>query len=127
MHEYDREPLPTVKQSPAYFRFTDGDSSFVIELLHPYQIEHARRILNGEETRRIHVQGLVVKEPVEYNPGWSFHVAPASIGFFEVAIEVCDASIRFVEANLDEACSSTLPNCHWCPWSSRLVEELIIE
>ncbi len=110
----------------AYFRFTDIEEKprFVIKLVEPEKIEHARRILRGEETSRIHVQGTVVKEPAGYNPGWSYHLAPESIDFFEMAVEVCDATIRFVEDNLDEVGGSTLPDSHWCPWTSRLVDEV---
>ncbi len=110
----------------AYFRCTDGysKSDFVIELRHPDIIEHARKILRGEETRRIHIQGSVVKVPVSYNVGWSFHLEPNSIDFFENASEVGDASTQFVEDHLDAVGGSTLPDCHWCPWGSRLVEEI---
>ena len=111
--------------SPAYFRFTDTDGKprFVIELRDPDKIAHARRILSGEERSRIHVQGTVVKESAPYNPGWSFHLDPGSIDFFEFATEVCDASIQYVEDHLGEVGGSTLPGSHWCPWSSRLVQE----
>ena len=84
-----------------------------------------RRILSGEERSRIHVQGTVVKASVHYNPGWSCHLAPESIDFFELATEVCDASMQYVEEHLDEVGGSTLPGAHWCPWSSRLVDEVL--
>jgi hypothetical protein len=116
-----------VADLPAYFRFTDTDGNprFVIELRDPDKIAHARRILRGEEQSRIHVQGTVVKESATYNPGWSFHLDPGSIDFFELAIEVCDASMQYVEEHLDEVGESTLPGSHWCPWSSRLVAEVL--
>jgi hypothetical protein len=112
--------------APAYFRFTDtdGQARFVIELIEPCKIEHARRILRGEEPSRVHVQGTIVKEPAAYNPGWSYHLAPQSIEFFEAAVEVCDASMRYVEEHLAEVGDSTLPGAHWCPWSSELVDEV---
>jgi 1-deoxy-D-xylulose-5-phosphate synthase len=50
--------------------------------------------------------------------------APASITFFAMAIEVCDANISYVEDYLDEACGAFLPGCYWCPWSSRVVREI---
>ena len=113
--------------SPTYFRFTDTDGKprFVIELRDPNRIAHARRILSGEERSRIHVQGTVVKASAHYNPGWSFHLAPESIDFFELAAEVCDASMQYVEDHLDEVGGSTLPGAHWCPWLSRLVDEVL--
>ena len=110
----------------AYFRFADVDKKprFVIKLVDATKIEHARRILTGVEKQRIHVQGTIVKEAASYNPDWSYHLEPESIDFFEIAIEVCDASICYVEGNLDDVGGSTLPNSHWCPWSSRLVDEV---
>ncbi|MDX1999172.1 MAG: hypothetical protein SF066_15750 [Thermoanaerobaculia bacterium] len=111
---------------PAYFRFTDTDGlpRFVIQLVDPAKIDHARRILAGKEKTRIHVNGTIVKEPASYNPGWAYHLKPSSIDFFEFAVEVCDASIQYVEDHLDEVGGSTLPGAFWCPWSSRLVDEV---
>lgn len=101
--------------NPAYFAVTDTDGTnrFIIKLTDSDQIEHARRILDGSEKERIHVQGTIVKDSASYNPGWSFHLDPDSIDFFAWAIEVCDASIQFVEDNLDDVGGSTLPNSHW--------------
>lgn len=111
----------------AYFRFTDTDGKprFVIKLVEPEKIEHARRILRGEETSRIHVQGVVEKKPAEYNPGWSYHLKPDSIDFFEFAVEVCDSSIQYVEENLEQVGGAFLPGSHWCPWTSRIVDEVV--
>ena len=64
------------------------------------------------------------KERAPYNPQWRFHLASDSIDFFEYAIEVCDASIQYVEEHLDEVGGSTLPGLHWCPWGSQLVDEI---
>jgi hypothetical protein len=112
--------------SRAYFRFTDtnGQPRFVIELNDPAKIEHARRILRGEETRQIHVHGRIVKRAMPYNPGWSYYLDPGTIDFFDMAIEVCDSSIQYLEDHLDEAGGAFLPGAHWCPWSSRLVDEV---
>ena len=110
----------------AYFRMTDhsGAPRFVIALDNPEKIAHARRILAGEESSRTHVMGRIIKRPAPYNPGWSFHLDPMTIDFFEMAIEVCDASIQYVEDHLDEAGGAFLPGSYWCPWSSRLVDEV---
>ncbi|MBV8096339.1 MAG: hypothetical protein JO212_14995 [Acetobacteraceae bacterium] len=111
----------------AYFRFIQGrdpGKSFVIKLTDPAKIEQARRILSGKETAQTHVLGRIRKQPVPYNPGWDYHLDSDSIGFFEVAIEVCDANMQYVEDHLDEAGGPFLPGCFWCPWDSRLVEEV---
>jgi hypothetical protein len=101
-------------QVPPYFRFNDthGKPPFVIQLAEPLKIEHARRILCGEEHSRVHVYRPIIKEPARNNPGWKYHLAPESIEYFEHAIEVSDASMQCVEAHLDEVGGSTLPGAH---------------
>ncbi|WP_437727156.1 BP74-related protein [Sorangium sp. So ce861] len=102
----------------------DGGKEFIFETTDEARIAHARRILSGEEPHEVHVMGRIVKRPAPYNPGWSYHLDPATIAFFSVAIEVCDASATYVEDHLDEACGAFLPGCHWCPWSSKLTREV---
>jgi hypothetical protein len=111
----------------AYFAFEQESPKrelkrFVFKLTNPTKIDAARGILNAG--RRRSVEGVIVKERAPYNPEWSFHLDPASIGFFEVQIEVCDANVTYVEEHLDEVGGSTLPRNFWCPWSSRLVAEV---
>ena len=112
--------------APVYFRFTDtnGEPRFVIQLVEPRKIEHARRILRGEERSRVHIQGTILKEPAIYDPGWRYHLAPESIECFERAIEVCDASMHYVAEHLNEVGGSTQPGSHWCPWSLQLVDDV---
>jgi hypothetical protein len=120
----DKNEDRKIEKAMALFKFTDGHSIFVIKLIEKEKIIYARRILNDEEKERIHVRGTIIKKAADYNPNWNFHLDPKSIDFFEFAIEVCDASINFVEQNLHEIGNSTLPNCQWCPWSSKIVEEI---
>ncbi|MCP2318498.1 hypothetical protein APR12_003853 [Nocardia amikacinitolerans] len=109
----------------ADFAFTDySGKEFIIRLTNEQRIEEARRILSGQETMSTHVMGRIRKTPADYNPGWNFHLDPDTITFFTVAIEVCDASIVYVDDHLDEACGAFLPGCFWCPWSSRLTREI---
>jgi hypothetical protein len=46
------------------------------------------------------------------------------VRFFEVAIEVCDATMPYVEDHLDEVGGAFLPGGYWCPWTSRLTREV---
>jgi hypothetical protein len=109
----------------ADFAFTDvSGREFIIRLTSEERIAEARRILSGEEKEKVHVMGKIRKSPADYNPGWEFHLAPDSISFFEVAVEVCDATISYVGDHLAEACGSFLPGCTWCPWSSKLTREV---
>lgn len=113
----------------AYFAMQQKDPDgkqqrFVFKLDDKAKIIHARKIISGEETLKVHVQGTVVASTVPYNLGWSFHLEPASIGFFEMQIEVCDANVAFVEKHLEEVGGAFLPKSFWCPWSSHVVEEV---
>lgn len=109
----------------AYFRFDypPAPETFVIQLTDPALIDQARDMLAGIVPVR-HVMGQIVKQPATYNRPWSYHLEPESIQFFLSAIEVCDATIAYVEEHLDEACGEFLPGCTWCPWGSRLIEEV---
>ncbi|GAB3212733.1 calmodulin [Marinactinospora thermotolerans] len=112
----------------AYFEFDypPAPDKFVFELTDPEKITHARSVLSGEEKERIHVHGRIKKSRKPYNPNWDFHLDPDTIQFFEVAIEVCDAGIRYVDDHLDEAGGAFLPGGHWCPWGSRLIREVTV-
>lgn len=114
-----------------YFAFKqtapDGTlKRFVFQLDDPNKIAEARSILADPESMKRHVHGRIVQRRATYNPDWSFHLDPASIGFFEMQIEVCDANVTYVEDHLDEVGGSFLPRSLWCPWSSELVEEVNI-
>lgn len=113
----------------AYFSFEQttpkGDlKHFVFRLDDAAKIDEARQILGGAKPLKVHVQGTIVSTPVDYNPGWSFHLDPATIGFFELQTEVCDANVTYVEDHLGEVGGAFLPNGFWCPWSSRLAAEV---
>jgi hypothetical protein len=117
---------PAYAATPARFVLETPPASdqFVIELTDESKIQQARNILNGTEKDDTHVLGRIIKRPAPYNPKWSYQLEPASISFFSYAIEVCDASIAYVEDHLDEAGGSFLPGGFWCPWNSRLVKEI---
>ncbi|GAA4910095.1 calmodulin-binding protein [Streptomyces coeruleoprunus] len=107
----------------AYFEFTDlTRHTFVIQLTDPTRIEEARSLLASGEDK--HVMGRIIKRPAPYNARWSYHLNPDTIHFFTYAIEVCDATIPYVEDHLDEVGGAFLPGSHWCPWTSRLVREI---
>lgn len=109
-----------------YFAFQTppGRQEFIFELTDPDLINKAENILSGAEQNEVHVMGRIVKSRKPYNPNFSYHLDPSTISFFTFAIEVCDASMDYVEEHLDEACGAFLPGCHWCPWSSKLVREV---
>ena len=109
----------------AYFTFMQQPGQeFIFEITDPATIQKARDILSGKEKNEIHVMGRIIKSNKPYNPRFNFHLDPATIRFFMMAIEVCDANMTYVEEHLDEACGAFLPGCYWCPWDSRLVREV---
>ena len=97
---------------------------FVVKRRDPETIEHARRVLSGEETAATHVMGKVHRRGKPWNAPWNYRLVPRTVHFFELAIEVCDAGIGYVEEHLDEVGGAFLPGRIWCPWGSRLMEEI---
>ncbi len=118
-------PAQARSSEEAYFQFDYPPDleTFIFKLTDPQRIQEARDILSGRQRSR-HIMGTIVKQPAAYNPPWTYHLDPPSIAFFDFAIETCDATIRYVEEHLDEACGAFLPNCVWCPWGSRLIAEV---
>ncbi len=98
--------------------------TFVIRTSDPAIAEHARAIIDGRRNSSVHLMGAVVKAPAFYNPGWSFHLDPGSLQFFDTAIEVCDGAIDELERNLEDVGGAYLPRNHWCPWGSRPIREI---
>jgi len=118
----------TADQRTAYFKVagaTEADT-FVIALTDPATVAEARALASGQEPSK-HVTGLVVAEAVPYNAPWSFHLDPGSISFAEMSIEVCDAATSYVKEHLAEVGGAFLPGRRWCPWSSRVVEEVDVQ
>jgi hypothetical protein len=111
----------------AYFEFVqespEGETNrFIFKLEESAKIAEAREIIKSNGPKS-HIQGTIIPQRVPYNPKWSFHLAPKSIGFFEMQTEVCDSNVTYVEEHLDEIGGSTLPRSFWCPWSSKLSSE----
>jgi hypothetical protein len=121
---------PTTTALPpteAYFLVSDSFSinNFVIKLTNPTTINQARNQLNGS-TPLLHITGLIIKNSIWYNPHYSYHYDPDTIEFFELAMEVCDATFDYTEEHLEEAGGAFLPGLRLCPWSSYLVSEIDI-
>lgn len=106
------------------FKGSEEHDRFVIKLVDPEKINHARDLLAGTTSERPSVMGTIMKLKENYNPNWSYHLIPESISFFDIAIEVCDANMRYVEENLGEVGGAFLPGHRWCPWQSQLTKEI---
>lgn len=109
----------------AYFKIKDYTSNeFIIKINRDAQIAHARELISGATEEKPHVYGRIRKSQADYNPKWSYYFDPDQVDFFDHAIEVCDASFSYTEEYLDEACGAFLPGCFFCPWTSKVVEEV---
>ena len=109
----------------SYFRFRASDGDFIIKLTNASLINEAREILRDPHKVNRSVLGQVVPGAVDYNPSWNYSLDSESISFFEFSTEVCDATLSMVNANLANINTSFLPGGIFCPWSSRLVEEVV--
>src|SRR5258705_3809148 len=69
----------------AYFEFrvSPRPETFVFKLTNPSTIQQARDILTTGNQKI--VLGTIIKQPVYYNPPWSFHYDPKTIGFADIA------------------------------------------
>lgn len=114
---------PATEAAFFQFDYPPYPERFIFELTDPATIQEARDILSGQLPSR-HIMGLIVKTPVDYNAPWSYHLDPASVSFFNSAIEQCDAAIQYVEDHLGQVGDTILPDYIWCPWGSRLVAEV---
>ena len=111
-------PVCAQQSSEAYFVFDSPPhpETFVFKLTDPQKIQQARDIISSGASKI--VSGTIIKQPVYYNAPWSYYLDPKSITFTEIGTEVCDATIRYLEDNLDIAYP------HWCPYSSHLLREI---
>ncbi|HKB68602.1 MAG TPA: DUF4214 domain-containing protein [Pyrinomonadaceae bacterium] len=106
------------RTTEAYFEFrvSPHPEKFIFKLTNPARIQEARDILTTGSQKI--VARTIIKQPADYNPQWTFHFDPKTIGFADFAIELCDSSIQGIEGNLDAAYPS------WCPWTTQLLREL---
>lgn len=106
----------------AFFEFhvAPRPETVIFKLNDPARIAQARSLVGQSKI----VVGLVVKERVYYNRGWRFHLEPASIGFADITIEVCDTGIAAVENGLEHVGGAFLPGNIMCPWNSRVLREV---
>ncbi len=104
------QPGPTV----ATFEVAGGPQTYKIELATPELIDHAKRLMAGEDIAAI-PNGLIVRDDPSINEPWSWHIDPASLEFADVTTEVCDGLPEYVE-------DGTLTSPYYCPWSTKIID-----
>jgi hypothetical protein len=101
-------------EAPAVATFeVAGSEQYKIELVTDDLVDHARRLLAGEEIAAIPL-GRVVRNDPSVNTPWSWHVDPSSLTFADVTIEVCDGLPSHVEGGL-------ITSADFCPWSAEVI------
>jgi hypothetical protein len=90
-----------------------GSETFKVELASPQLVDHARRLLAGDNVSAIPI-GTVVRGDPGPNAPWSWHVDPATLEFADMTIGVCDGFPSLVEAG-------TVTSDQYCPWSAKIV------
>lgn len=91
-----------------------GGETFRVELATPELVEHAEKLLAGEDVASI-PNGTVVRGDPGVNEPWSWHLDPETFEFARFTTEVCDGIPSFVE---DESVTSP----YYCPWSATITE-----
>jgi hypothetical protein len=54
-----------------------------------------------------------------FNAPWSWHLDPDTVGFSDLAIELCDGCPMFIEQDLDYWLNTV---GHYCPWSTEVLQ-----
>lgn len=90
-----------------------GGETFKVELATQELVDHAKRLLAGENIAAV-PNGIVVRGESGVNAPWSWHIDPAQFEFAWVTTEVCDGIPSFVE---DE----TVTSPYYCPWSAKVI------
>lgn len=87
---------------------------FAVELLTPELVDHAERLLAGDDLPAIPI-GVVVRNDTSINAPWSWHLDPDGFEFAFATIEVCDGLPSDVE-------SGVITSDSYCPWSARVID-----
>lgn len=106
-------PTPSAPADAAVVTFRVVDEEFTVELTTPELVDHAERLLAGEQIATIPV-GTVIRDDPGVNAPWSWHLDPASVEFADVTIEVCDGLPSSVE-------DGTVTSDTYCPWSAEII------
>lgn len=110
----------------AYFVFSDGRNTFAVQLLDPAMIGHARGLIDGSIIDGAHIGGIVTVGPADYNVGWSYHITPDNVSFYDMSAEIGDAPIFDVEEFVQSGrpVEEYLPHNSWTSWATYVLREL---
>lgn len=95
------------------------DERFRVLLTRYEAVQEARELMESGESRVL--VGRLVGGSGGFNLGYSWHLEPDSVGFHDVAMELCDGLPSYVEQNLGYWLDTVGT---YCPWQSRVVAEV---
>jgi hypothetical protein len=96
--------------------FQVGSESYAQEITSPSGIDDAIALWQGKSTKHI-PNGALRCGCSGWNCAWNFYVEPSTVEFSTGAIELCDGTPSYVDANC-----GTFGGGTYCPWSAILVE-----
>jgi len=88
---------------------------FHVRILDPRVAEEAERLSRSGDQRII--TGILRRGGGGFNPPWSWHLDPLTVGFADVTIGLCDGCPSMVERELDYWVDTVE---QFCPWSTRV-------
>jgi hypothetical protein len=94
------------------------DERFKVLLTRAETIQQARELMESGESRVL--MGRLAAGDGGFNLGYDWHLEPESVGFHDVAMELCDGLPSHVEENVQYWLGTVGT---YCPWSSRIVAE----
>src|SRR3989338_4337198 len=109
----------------AYFEITKTNTheKFIVLLVNPDTIQHARRLLEGSTQERQNIYGKIIKSRASYNPNWSYHLDPVSIHFADISIEQCSSTAADIEQRITQYGETGTIKDIWCPYPSMPTQE----
>ena len=103
-------------QSVATFTVQVGSEQFAVRVTDQTTFEHLSARMQRGTTGVI--LGRVAVGNGGFNGPWSWHLVPGTIQVADFAIELCDGTPSYLEANRDEWIRTVRD---YCPWSAKVV------
>ncbi len=102
--------------SVATFTVQVGSEQFAVRVTDQTTFEHLSARMQSGTTGVI--LGRVAAGNGGFNGPWSWHLVPSTIQVADFAIELCDGTPSYLEANRDEWIRTVR---NYCPWSAKVV------
>ena len=110
--------VPPSAQAPSpaqglWVTFGVAGEQFKAVITQPASIDYVLNYLAGHEPKKV-PNGKLLSSG-DYNPGWSWHLAPDTIVFADQTIEVCDGLPTYVQEHQNDWILSVK---NYCPWAA---------